>query len=98
MPMQRWMAKAAGGTSQRLKPGLAMMRSLDRNAGWPTLRPSAVMLVLILYPPIISMVRQPLFTHSLYARRHDRFLGETRLGAMFSRRRTDEPAEVTICS
>jgi hypothetical protein len=35
-----------------------------------------VMLVLIVYPPIISMVRQPLFTPGLYARRHDRFLGE----------------------
>src|SRR5687768_2832138 len=30
MPMHRWMARAAGGTSQRLKPGLAMMRSRSR--------------------------------------------------------------------
>src|ERR1043165_1369271 len=28
MPMHRWMASAAGGTSQRLKPGPAMVRSL----------------------------------------------------------------------
>ena len=27
--MHRWMASAAGGTSQRLKPGLATVRSLD---------------------------------------------------------------------
>jgi hypothetical protein len=33
IPIQRWMASAAGGTSQRLKPGLAIMRSLDKNAG-----------------------------------------------------------------
>jgi hypothetical protein len=31
--MQRWMAIEAGGTSQRLKPGLAMMDSLRRNLG-----------------------------------------------------------------
>ena len=29
MPMERWMARAAGGTSQRLKPGFAMMRSRE---------------------------------------------------------------------
>src|SRR5579884_2165141 len=28
IPMERWIASAAGGTSQRLKPGFAMMRSL----------------------------------------------------------------------
>lgn len=57
--MQRWMANAAGGTSQRLKPGLAIMRSLDRNEGWSALMPPATVLVLIRYPPIIRMVRQP---------------------------------------
>ena len=31
--MQRWMHRAAGGTSQRLKPGLAMIRSRERSAG-----------------------------------------------------------------
>src|SRR5262245_26445374 len=30
MPIQRWMQSAAGGTIQRLKPGLAMMRSRSR--------------------------------------------------------------------
>src|ERR1700712_1647860 len=29
MPMQRWMARAAGGSSHRLKPGPAMVRSFD---------------------------------------------------------------------
>jgi hypothetical protein len=32
-PMQRWMATDAGGTSQRLNVGGAMMRSFDRNPG-----------------------------------------------------------------
>ena len=35
MPIHKWIAKAAGGTSQRLKPSLAMMRSLDRKPGVP---------------------------------------------------------------
>src|SRR5262245_13937812 len=30
MPMHRWMQSAAGGTSQRLKPAVAMMRSRSR--------------------------------------------------------------------
>src|ERR1700674_623911 len=30
-PMQRWIASAAGGTSQRLNPGGAMIRSRDRS-------------------------------------------------------------------
>src|SRR4051812_33083214 len=29
MPMHKWMASAAGGSSHRLKPGPAMVRSLD---------------------------------------------------------------------
>jgi hypothetical protein len=33
MPVQRWVESAAGGTSQRLKPGLAMMRRLSRKPG-----------------------------------------------------------------
>src|ERR1700712_2944545 len=33
MPMHRWIASAAGGTSQRLKPGPAIVRSFDRNPG-----------------------------------------------------------------
>src|SRR5690242_7881517 len=35
MPMQRWMQSAAGGTSQRLKPGLAIMRSRSRMPASP---------------------------------------------------------------
>ena len=38
MPMHRWMASAAGGTSQRLNPGPAMMRSLSRIPDMPDLR------------------------------------------------------------
>ena len=91
------MAKAAGGTSQRLKPGLAMMRSLDRNAGWSACRPPAVMLVLIVYPPIISMVRQPLFTPGLMHAGMTFFWVKLLEGATLSRRRTDERAKVTIC-
>src|SRR3569833_2783623 len=34
MPMQRWMASAAGGTSQRVNPGPAMIRSLSSSPGW----------------------------------------------------------------
>ena len=30
MPMHRWIARAAGGTSQRLKPGWAMILSLSK--------------------------------------------------------------------
>src|SRR5882724_3215245 len=33
MPMHRWMASAAGGTSQRLNPGLAMVLSRSRKEG-----------------------------------------------------------------
>src|ERR1700712_3593657 len=33
MPMQRWMANADDGTSQRLKPGLATMFSRDSQFG-----------------------------------------------------------------
>jgi hypothetical protein len=31
--MHKWMAKAAGGTNQRLKPGEAMVRSFDKKPG-----------------------------------------------------------------
>jgi hypothetical protein len=33
MPMQRWIAKAAGGTSHRLKPGRAIIRSRSSSRG-----------------------------------------------------------------
>src|SRR5687767_12592311 len=36
MPMHRWMASAAGGISQRLNPGPAMMRS--RPSHWSSMR------------------------------------------------------------
>src|SRR3546814_6961915 len=88
MPMQRWMASAAGGTSHRLNPGLAIMRSLERNAGWSAM-PSAVMLVLIVYPPVIGMARQPCITLSLIARKARLyFLVKLHFGATLSRRRT----------
>ncbi|WXF85374.1 hypothetical protein WDV90_12025 [Xanthomonas translucens pv. undulosa] len=32
--MHRWIASAAGGTSQRLKPGPATMRSFDSMPAW----------------------------------------------------------------
>ena len=38
IPMQRWMASAAGGTSQRLNPGAAMMRSRSRSPAKRTRR------------------------------------------------------------
>src|SRR6185295_14115763 len=33
IPMERWMASAAGGTSHRLKPGAAIVRSLSSRRG-----------------------------------------------------------------
>src|SRR5712692_5192350 len=43
MPMERWMASAAGGTSQRLNPGPATIRSLLRSPAmrfsWIRFRP-----------------------------------------------------------
>jgi hypothetical protein len=40
------MAKAAGGTSQRLKPGRAIMRSFDRKPGSLAKVPVATVLVM----------------------------------------------------
>jgi hypothetical protein len=40
------MARAAGGTSQRLKPGRAMMRSFDRKPG--TLTGISVVILLLM--------------------------------------------------
>src|SRR3954452_19701536 len=45
MPMQRWMHRAAGGTSQRLNPAVAMVRSRSRK---PAPAPESV--------PALSMV------------------------------------------
>ncbi|MNU11944.1 hypothetical protein D3C72_2602110 [compost metagenome] len=44
MPMHRWMANAAGGTNQRLKPGRAMMRSFDRKLGALATAPAVILL------------------------------------------------------
>ncbi|MNH23524.1 hypothetical protein D3C79_834240 [compost metagenome] len=46
MPMHRWIARAAGGTSQRLKPGRAMMRSFDRKLGALAKVPAATVLLM----------------------------------------------------
>jgi hypothetical protein len=77
MPMHKWMANAAGGTSQRLKPGLAMIRSLDRNPGWAP-APLPERLLLILKPPLIFVV-QPACTqirpHSSCALAIECFIG-----------------------
>src|SRR4051812_42185461 len=47
MPMQRWMQSAAGGTSQRLKPACAMMRSRSRIPGpRPRMAPACSMVAM----------------------------------------------------
>ena len=63
MPMHKWMANAAGGTSQRLKPGFAMMRSLDRNAGCEARLPAAVLVLIGVSP----MNKKALQAHSTLA-------------------------------
>jgi hypothetical protein len=42
--MQRCIANAAGGTSQRLNPGLAMMRSLESSPAMMQIPPSQALL------------------------------------------------------
>src|SRR5215467_5630304 len=58
--MHRWMQRAAGGTSQRLKPALAMMRSRSRSpAGAPTRLPArsiVVMRLLSVWRPFFDKV------------------------------------------
>ena len=62
--MQRWMARAAGGTSQRLKPGFAKMFSRERKPGfWPVGLRSRV--VLKVRPP--TEMRRPLSSGALVA-------------------------------
>src|ERR1700751_4390761 len=48
MPMHRWMQSAAGGTSQRLKPAAAIVRSLSRK---PASAPDIVraLLIVVIY-------------------------------------------------
>ncbi len=41
MPMQRWIASAAGGTSQRLKPGLATVAARSSQPARPAPRRSS---------------------------------------------------------
>src|ERR1700724_3730067 len=45
MPMQRWMQSAAGGTSQRLKPDLAIILSRSRSPGAEPTSPPACSIV-----------------------------------------------------
>jgi hypothetical protein len=56
------MAKAAGGTSQRLKPGRAMMRSFDRKLGAPAKVPAVTLLlmglILFVWPLLGDAPRQ----------------------------------------
>jgi hypothetical protein len=56
------------------------------------------MLVVIVYPPITIQVRQPLFSLSLNARRHDRFFREKLFFCATScRAGTDERVKSSIC-
>src|SRR5882672_1536959 len=51
MPMHRWMQSAAGGTSQRLKPAVAIVRSLSRNpAPAPDTVPALLIVVIVVSP------------------------------------------------
>src|ERR1700751_2229722 len=47
MPMHRWMQSAAGGTSQRLKPAAAIVRSLSRKPVPAELMPPVLLIVVI---------------------------------------------------
>src|SRR6516162_394275 len=57
MPMQRWMQSAAGGTSQRLKPALAIVCSRSRTPSPPLIVPavSAVAIHASLQPPALGV-------------------------------------------
>src|SRR3954454_21307506 len=51
MPMHRWMQSAAGGTSQRLKPAVATVRSLSRTpAPAPDTVPALLIVVIDVSP------------------------------------------------
>src|ERR1700754_1149657 len=51
MPMHRWMQSAAGGTIQRLKPAVAIVRSLSRNpAPAPDTVPALLIVVIDVSP------------------------------------------------
>src|SRR6266852_3185985 len=58
MPIHRWMHSAAGGTSQRLKPAIAIVRSLSRIPPPPPGMVPALLIVVIefsLQPPVPGM-------------------------------------------
>ena len=49
--MHRWMQSAAGGTNQRLKPAVAIVRSLSRNPGAaPGTAPALLIVVIAVFP------------------------------------------------
>src|SRR5260370_24051960 len=50
MPMQRWIASAAGGTSQRLNPGFATVLALSRSPAF--VAPSKVVPVAVMCTPL----------------------------------------------
>ena len=51
IPMHRWIASAAGGTSQRLKPGPATMRSRSNKPGVAPPMPAVVAEFIFYVPP-----------------------------------------------
>jgi hypothetical protein len=53
--MHKWIASAAGGTSQRLNPGFAMVRSRDNKPGASGTGKVAVLAVM--NPPVYLPVR-----------------------------------------
>ncbi|MNH27682.1 hypothetical protein D3C79_878050 [compost metagenome] len=71
--MHRWMASAAGGTSQRLKPGAAMIRSLDRKPGLLVNVPAVILLFIYCVPPRRD---GQLTAHDLGTKATDRFLAQ----------------------
>jgi hypothetical protein len=57
--MHKWMQSAAGGTSQRLKPAVAIVRSLSRNpAPAPGTLPALLIVVIAIFPcsPLLKRV------------------------------------------
>ena len=55
--MQRWMASAAGGTSQRLKPGFAMIRSRASRPHRPTPLPVVSIAAITRFLQVLSVKR-----------------------------------------
>src|SRR6201991_1575857 len=68
MPMHRWMQSAAGGTSQRLKPAVAIVRSRSRKPAPAPDTPAVLLIVVILSLPAaailgVSAVHDPASAH-----------------------------------